>query len=159
MSMRNCVELKRRASLLHELGRGHADAPAAFFYRHFRALRREHRKGPAPDLVRHRGREARTLRRRRGLADSRGTGGCYCDLSPADCVVKRHPCWTHHERSRLCGKQGCTLLREAMGYVGRGSKSAFAEHIGSNCRFGATSAPVTLLARMLLFCWSPNVRA
>jgi hypothetical protein len=32
--MRNCIELKRPASLLHELGRGHTDAPAALFYRH-----------------------------------------------------------------------------------------------------------------------------
>jgi hypothetical protein len=22
-------------------------------------------------------------------------GGCYCDLSAPDCVVKRHPCWTN----------------------------------------------------------------
>jgi hypothetical protein len=21
-------------------------------------------------------------------------GGCYCDKSPADCIVARHPCWT-----------------------------------------------------------------
>jgi hypothetical protein len=21
-------------------------------------------------------------------------GGCHCDLSQADCIVARHPCWT-----------------------------------------------------------------
>ena len=54
----------------------------------------------------------------------------------------------------------CTLLGEAMGYVGHGSKSAFAEFIGIELEvWSNVESPVTLLVRMLLCCWSPNVRA
>jgi hypothetical protein len=99
MSMRNCVELKRLALLLHELGRGHADAPAALLYRHFRAFdANTEGDGQRPWYD-----AAGALLGRFDVVEGwrivEGMqGGCYCDKSPADCVVARH-CWTRHERS------------------------------------------------------------
>jgi hypothetical protein len=92
MSVRNCVELKRLASLLHELGRGHLMHQRPFFIATSALCdawtdgdgRRTWYDAAGVQLGRYD--VAEGWRIIEGMH-----GECYCDLSPADCVVARHP--------------------------------------------------------------------